>query len=299
MLGFFFIREALRSLGRNAAPSLAATATILITALVLGLFIPIVQAATGKTNEIRRRIALEVELKDNIKREQIAKLERQIAAIPHVKSIQYRSEDENLRNFRKRIADDDLTELLPKNPIPATIFVKLDEARYVNAVNDDLQPLDGEGRRQPLSPLITKVLNRVDQTNKILSATSTLKLLLAALTVVLVLASLLLVGNTIRLSIFSRRRELEVMRLVGATNWFIRWPFVIEGLFVGALGALGAVAILWLAKETVVDPLSDSFSLLAAPQTLSFGLLSLLILLTAMLVSAVGSGVTIRRFLRV
>ena len=84
---------------------------------------------------------------------------------------------------------------------------------------------------------------------------------------------MLLVANTIRLSVFARRREVEVMKLVGATNWFIRWPFVIEGLIVGFFGGLVAVGLLWLAKETVVDPLSDRFALIAAPQTIEFKLL--------------------------
>src|SRR5204862_3199309 len=102
----------------------------------------------------------------------------------------------------------------------------------------------------------------------------------------LVLASVLLIANTIRLSIFARRREVEVMRLVGATNWFIRWPFVIEGLIVGFLGALVAVVLLWIAKVTVIDPWSDRFALIAAPRTLSFTVLVLVLLGAGMAVSS-------------
>jgi cell division transport system permease protein len=114
-----------------------------------------------------------------------------------------------------------------------------------------------------------------------------------------VLASILLVANTIRLSVFARRREVEVMKLVGATNWFIRWPFVIEGLIVGFFGGLVAVGLIWLAKETVIDRLTDRFALIAAPQTIRFTLLVALLLAAATAVSAIGSGLTLRRFLRV
>ena len=114
------------------------------------------------------------------------------------------------------------------------------------------------------------------------------------------IASLLLVANTIRLSIYARRREVEVMRLVGATNWFIRWPFMIEGLIVGFAGAGIAVGILWLGKVTIVDPLADNFALDRQLSTRS-GFVPLVAMLVgaAVVVSALGSGITLRRFLRV
>ena len=113
------------------------------------------------------------------------------------------------------------------------------------------------------------------------------------------MASLLLVANTIRLSIYARRREVEVMQLVGATNWFIRWPFVVEGLVCGLIGGLIAVAILFVGKETVLDPLAESFDIVSSEQTIAFAKLVVILLATAMLVSAIGSGLTLRRFLRV
>jgi cell division transport system permease protein len=125
------------------------------------------------------------------------------------------------------------------------------------------------------------------------------KALAAGLAALLVFASIALVANTIRLSIFARRREVEVMKLVGATNWFIRWPFVIEGVIVGFLGGVLAVLLLAIAKETFIDPLSDDFALLAAPDTIDFPLLIALLLVACVAVSAIGSGLTLRRFLRV
>jgi cell division transport system permease protein len=121
------------------------------------------------------------------------------------------------------------------------------------------------------------------------------------ITALLVLASLMLVGNTIRLSIYTRRREVEVMRLVGATRWFIRWPFMIEGMVVGLAGGLIAILILWIGKITIVDPLSDSISFVAAQNnsTLAFPALVAILFAASIVVSTIGSGVTLRRFLTV
>ncbi len=129
--------------------------------------------------------------------------------------------------------------------------------------------------------------------------TGAVKILLAVIAVLLGIASLFLVGNTIRLSIYARRREVEVMRLVGATNWFIRWPFVIEGMVVGVFGAAIAVGILFLGKVTIVDPLSEKFALVENLNTIAFAPLVVLLVGAAMAVAALGSGVTLRRFLQI
>jgi cell division transport system permease protein len=122
---------------------------------------------------------------------------------------------------------------------------------------------------------------------------------MGSLAILLVVASLLLISNTIRLSLFSRRREVEVMKLVGATDWFIRWPFVIEGVVLGTLGGGLAIALLLVGKVALLDPLASDFALIAAPQTVSFAALAVLLLVASILVSALGSGLSLRRFLRV
>jgi cell division transport system permease protein len=296
----FFLKEALRALRRNAAPSLAAFATILITTLVLGVFIPVVRAATAKTNEVRNKIELEVFIHDDATVAEVAELGRKIRAIPHVDQTEFVSKAEALAILRQRLGKkSSIVNDLPGNPLPRSYRIKLDDPANVDLVKTGLQPTGANGKPQPISPAIEDIKDREDDTNKILSATSTIKLLLAVLAALLVAASVLLVANTIRLSVFARRREVEVMKLVGATNWFIRWPFVIEGLIVGFLGGLTAVGLLWIAKKTVVDPLSDRFALIAAPQTIEFTLLVVLLLAAATAVSAAGSGLTLRRFLRV
>jgi cell division transport system permease protein len=125
------------------------------------------------------------------------------------------------------------------------------------------------------------------------------KLTTGLLAVLLIVASVLLVSNTIRLSLFSRRREVEVMKLVGATDWFIRWPFVIEGIVLGALGGVMAILLLLVGKIALLDPLIDQFALLAAPKTIHLGVLVAVLLAASIGVSAAGSGLSLRRFLRV
>ena len=126
-----------------------------------------------------------------------------------------------------------------------------------------------------------------------------MKIVLIVIAALLLIASVMLVGNTIRLSIYARRREVEVMRLVGATNWFIRWPFVIEGLIVGLSGAALAVGVLYLGKVTIVDPLASDFTLINNFSTVGFVPLVAALVAASMAISAVGSGVTLRRFLRI
>ncbi len=296
----FFLKESLRALRRNAAPSLAAFATILITTLVLGVFIPVMRAATAKTNEVRNKIELEVFVHEDATNAEVAKLGSSIRSTAHVERADYISKSEALRILRNRLGTkSDIVNDLPGNPLPASYRIKLDDPGNSDSVKGSLQPLGANGKPHFISPAIDEIKNREDDTNKILSATSTIKILLAGLAGLLVLASVLLVANTIRLSVFARRREVEVMTLVGATNWFVRWPFVIEGLIVGFFGGLVAVGLLWVAKATVVDQLSDRFALIAAPQTIQFTLLVALLLAAATAVSAIGSGLTLRRFLRV
>ncbi len=300
MRPIFFLREALRALRRNAAPSLAAVATVLITTLVLGVFIPVVRAATAKTNEVRNKIELEVFINDDATRAEVAELGNMIRDIRHVESTEFIGKAEALRILKRKLGDKQgITEDLPGNPLPRSYSIKLDDPQNADVVKASLEPVGSDGKKRAISPAIQSIEDREDDAQKILSATSTIKILLASLAGLLVLASVLLVANTIRLSIFARRREVEVMRLVGATNWFIRWPFVIEGLLVGFVGGVIAISLLWVVKVTVVDEWSDRFALIAAPDTIRFTLLVIILLGTATAVSAVGSGITLRRFLRV
>jgi cell division transport system permease protein len=292
----FFLREALRGLRRSSAPALAATLTVVLTAVVLGVFIPIVQATTGTANEVRSRVVVDVYVKDSATQLEQSQLRGAIESTANVKSVEFISKGEALERAQEKNpkAFEAGAELLGSNPLPASFRVHPEDPDRLDEIVTRLNA-DGE----PQLAAIDEVRDREEDTNKILSATGLVKALTAGLAVLLVLASIALIANTIRLSIFARRREVEVMKLVGATNWFIRWPFVIEGMIVGFLGGLLAVLLLAIVKTTFLDPLADRFALLAAPDTIDFPLLVALLMFACITVSALGSGITLRRFLRV
>jgi cell division transport system permease protein len=293
----FFIKEAMRALSRNAAPSLAAMLTVLLTALLLGVFVPIQQATTGTANEVRGRVVVDVYVAGKATPSERIELKQALSQTPNVKKIEYISKEEALAKESKR--NPQAYELLGSNPLPDSYRLTPQDPDQVGEIVDRLAPRNEQGAREPQLAAVDDVRNREEDTKKILSATGLVKLLTGGLTVLLALAALALIANTIRLSIFARRREVEVMKLVGATNWFIRWPFVIEGVIVGFMGGVLAVLLLWIAKETFIDPLEDRFALLAAPDTIDFPLLIGLMLVACVVVSALGSGITLRRFLRV
>jgi cell division transport system permease protein len=292
----FFGKEAVRSMSRNAMPSFAAMATVLVTILVLGVFIPVVQATTGAANEVRGRVLLDVYMKLGAKPSDIERVRLKLSEkTPNVKRVEFVSKANALRDEAKKSPE--AYELIGKaNPLPDTFRVTPSDPSKIDLIRNALAP---GGNTRPSDPAIDEIRDRRNDTNKILAATRVVKLSMALLAALLIAASTLLIANTIRLSLFARRREVEVMKLVGATDWFIRWPFVIEGVFVGAAGASFAVLMLVIAKLTLIDPLSNDFALIAAPGTINFGFLILLLGASAIGVSAIGSGISLRRFLRV
>jgi cell division transport system permease protein len=294
----FFLREAFRSMSRNAVPSFAAMASVLVTVLVLGVFIPIVQATTGAANDVRNRVLVNAYLKPDASRADVARVQRLLRErVDYVGSVQYVSKQDAYAEQRRRFPD--AYQLLGRNPLPDTFRITPDEPDNALKLRDALSPSTPGGGRTTLDPAIQVVKNSKDDTQKILVATRVVKITTGLLAVLLVVASVLLVSNTIRLSLFSRRREVEVMKLVGATDWFIRWPFVIEGIVLGALGGIVAILLLLVGKIALLDPLIEQFELLAAPETINLGVLVGLLLLAAIAVSALGSGLSLRRFLRV
>jgi cell division transport system permease protein len=297
----FFIREAFRALRRNGAPSMAAIVTTTVTVVLLGVLIPIFQTTQAKSEQIRDELSFRVAIYDDATRAEVRSLRTRLGEIPHVASLEFVTKQEALRELQQSLGegDQDVLKELNQNPLPANFIVKADDASNLDSIRQAVSPPGPSGQPKYISPIVQDVFDRNQDREQIEQVTGALKIVLTVITAMLVIASLMLVGNTIRLSIYARRREVEVMRLVGATRWFIRWPFMIEGVVVGFLGGLVAILVLWLGKVTIVDPLSDTFTFFAAQNTMSFGLLVAILFSAAIVVTAIGSGITLRRFLRV
>jgi cell division transport system permease protein len=297
----FFIKEGFRALRRNAAPSVAATVTTAITILVLGVLLPVFFFTQRTSEGVREQLAVKVFLFDDATKQEIGTLRQRIRGLDHVQSVEFVSKAEALTILKQRLKDPGVLQELNSNPLPASFTVKPDDAANLAAVRRELTPAGPDGKPRPISPIVDKVFDARETSNSIEEVTSKLKIVLILLTALLVFASVLLIGNTIRLSIYARRREVEVMRLVGATRWFVRWPFMIEGVLVGVMGGAVAILLLWLGKLLVVDPLADSFTLIRAQTdtNLAFPVLVAVLAASSTIVSAIGSGFTLRRFLKV
>src|SRR3989440_3378907 len=287
----------MRAMRRNAAPSFAALATVLVTMLVLGVFIPIVQATNGAANTVRSRMLVDVYMKTKATPADATRVQKEILAVPHVKTVQFVSKQQAYALESKR--DPQAYALLSANPLPDTFHVIPDNPANVLSVRNALTPATPDGGAGTIDASIQSVSNKKNDTKKILEVTNLVTITAAALTVLLTIASILLIAHTIRLSLYAPRREVEGMKLVGATDWFIRWPFVIEGTIVGAVGAALAIGVLGVTKVALLDPLANNWTLISSPQTLPFAALVAVLLGSAVLVSAVGSGLSLRRFLRV
>jgi cell division transport system permease protein len=288
----FFVREAARSMRRNAAPTFAALATVLVTMLVVGVFIPAVEVTNDAANTVRSRLIVDVYMKSSATAADEARVRQELLAVPHVKKVQFESKAQAYKQQSQQ--NPAAYALLTSNPLPDTFHVIPANAAYVLAIHRDLTPNGGV-----IDPAIQTVSNKKSYTKRALELTSAVKWGGLAFAVLLTIASILLIANTIRLSLYARRREVEVMKLVGATDWFIRWPFVIEGVIVGAAGGLLAIVVLAITKVALLDPLFSGWALVSQIRTIAFPALIAVLLAASAAVSAIGSGLSLRRFLRV
>ena len=294
----FFLAEAVRSIRANAAVSVAATVTVLIAVFILGAFIPSFLYVQSTVDSQKSRVDIRVYISDSAKVAQVNELQAAITRLQSqglIKESTYINKDQALAELKARLKDPEITDLVGSNPVPANYRLKPSDVENAPQIVADL-------KGQPAVDAGLGISYGKETADKLLRVARFIQWAGLVLITILLVASILLIGNTIRLSIFARRREVEVMKLVGATNWFIRWPFVIEGVICGLLGALLSVALLWAVKVGVVDQwIAGADSDLTRDQatTMSFPTLGLILVAAGAVVGALGSGITLRRFLKV
>jgi cell division transport system permease protein len=278
----------LRSLGANLSTTIAATMTVLIGMFLLGLFIALGSWVVSWSDHVKRELLVKVFYKQDAQEAQINAVRAQLEADPRVKSITFVSADEALSRMQQKFPE--LTENLPSNPLPPSHEVVPVRAENVDAIANSLKPTPAG---------VDKVKYGKQTADRILRVARVIEIVFLAAVIVLLVASTLLIANTIRLSIFSRRREIEVMKLVGATNWFVRGPFMLEGLICGLVGSLVAIVLLLLGKELALPAILGRIESSSDVEALAFSVNALILLLVGLGVGAVGSGLTLRRFLQV
>ena len=285
-----FFSEAVRSIGANISTTIAATMTVLIGMFLLGLFIALFSWVNSWTDHVRKDVIVKVFFVQDATEQQINAVRSKALTFPETKGVVFISKEEALTRMKERYPE--LTQNLSSNPLPPAFEVTPKDADQVKALADKLQPLPAG---------VDKVDYAEKKTQRILAVTNVIKYIFLLGSLILLAASTILIANTIRLSIFSRRREVEVMKLVGASNWFTRGPFMLEGVICGLIGALAAVVLLVLAKEFALPVIEGHSSTFREDdvQALSFPVVAIILVGVSLLVGAAGSGITLRRFLQI
>ena len=265
MLSFvvFSMTRAWQGFWRNAVMSLAATATMVLMLLLLSGFWIIQTGLLAGLQFTEQMGELVAYLQPNATDNQVTELQDRLMAMPQVASTAYISRDEALTRFQASMAAQgrqDLTRYLDANPLYASLEVKMVDPSQVRVVGDAL-------RRDPS---IRNVINIEDLVERVLTVTSILRTAGTVVLVIVGVIALFIIINTIRLAVLARAEEIEVMRLVGASDAFIRWPFVFEGAFVGFLGSVLTLVILL----AVADPLSGFMADFFRVLPLQFGSLT-------------------------
>ena len=283
--------EALRSIGANISTTVASAVSVLIGMFLIGVFIGLGTWLVSWSDDKKRELAVHVFIADAATTKQINELRVALESDTRVKpgGVTFISKEKALEIMRKR--NPELTQNLVSNPLPASF---------------DVVPKRGEDTEAIATALQKRSLVAVEEVRwgkgvarRILAIARAIQIVSLIIVIVLLAASTILIANTIRLSIFARRREIEVMKLVGATNWFVRGPFMLEGILTGLAGSLAAVLLLFLGREIAIPQVLGTVQNDPEVQALAFTWTATILVLIGLAIGALGSGLTLRRFLRI
>ncbi|MGL5084323.1 MAG: permease-like cell division protein FtsX [Clostridium sp.] len=287
----YFISDALKSIKRNSTISIAAMVTVLITFFVFGTFILVALNFNKSIEDVASKVELKVYLTDDIKKIDQREIEIKLGEQPGVKEVVFESKEEAFNSFQESLADNPgLLQgyTLKNNPLPSSFIVKLENPEVASAIGESVKDMVG----------IESVSSQQDLIDTISRFVEGFKILGLGLFILFVGVSIFLITNTIKLTVYSRRREVGIMKFVGATDWFIRWPFIIEGIIIGAVGSLASSILLFFTYKAVVSAIvTNMFYVSLVPVTFVFSTLIWIFLAGGMIVGAIGSFVALRKFL--
>lgn len=287
----YFLGETLSNLRRNLLMTLAAISTVAVSLFLFGGVMVMGEIVNNTVGEWEKLIEVDVFLRDEITPEQQKELETAVVAMPEVKDVKYLSKEDAFNEFKEIYKDAPAVwENVDASALPALYRIELHDPQAAEAVTTRL-----EGR-----PGVDEVRFGGDDVKRLLQINSLLRRMMFVFVAILLAAAMLLIANTIRLAIYARRREIAIMKLVGATNWFVRVPFLFEGLTEGALGAVVAASVLLVGKMLLLDPLQQQMIFL--PLTVGFDVIAkifLVLVVVGMLVGMAGSTLALRRHLEV
>ena len=253
---FYFVREALRSVQQNRFIHLVATGTITFSLLTFGIFIVMVINLNQIFDEWGNRIHLIAYLEKNTSAEEIKKVSESITALPQIENVTYVSKEKALNILKESLQEQDgMLEHLEDNPLPASLEIQLKE-EFRNP-----QSLKTTVHKVKKTDKINDVEYGQDWLERFSAFISIIKLVGISIGGVLMLATILIISNTIKLTIYSRKEEIEIMKLVGATNFFIQVPFFFEGLIQGLAGSLLALGILYASYKILIGKIISDYSL--------------------------------------
>jgi cell division transport system permease protein len=286
----FSLRRAWQGMWRNALMTVAATATMVLMLLLLAGFWIIQTGLLAGLQFVEQKVEVVADVREGVPESEIEALQARIAAMPDVAGVAYVSKEEALERFRQQRAaqgEEDLSRFLESNPLHASFEIGLVDPAYFDAVSNRLRE----------EPAIERVKNIQDLVGRVLTVTSFLQTAGGVVLLVIGLIVLFIIVNTIRLAVVARSEEIEIMRLVGASDAFIRWPFVFEGAMVGLLGSIVTLGVLGAAADPLGRFMFDFFRVLPI-QVGSLGRdLVLIVLGTGVGLGVLGSWVSVRAYL--
>lgn len=288
----YFFMEALKSIRRNGLMSVASVSTVAVALLVLAMFLTMVLNINHMTEAIESQVQISVYLEDSASSDQIKDVQKKLAAISGVTHTNFIDKKQALEDFRKRLGEQQtlLDSLGETNPMPNSFDVQVDKPENLKIVAAHINTLEHvESTRfgqETIEPLF--------------KFTYIVRVAGIVLIVFLTLATLFIISNTIRLTVFARRKEVSIMKYVGATDSFIRWPFVIEGMLLGLMGAIVSCIFINIIYSLTVTQIHASLAFLPIlPKQPLLTIISLVTVMLGMLIGAAGSFISLKKFLQV